>query len=251
MPAASRRVRFLPLPPVLQRSLSAMKKGREHEDLHARRSARRSRHRGVHGKKSRTHQNIRSMNRCHLALAGAAILATVLTACSSAAPTVTVTVGPASPAISPSVSPISPTIGPSIPADGPFGAWWNKTGPNGTEGGGLLAQDNRANDLRYIAQDEASGDDAALSSDGAGLATDMTQAEADPPPYNASDYQQAMSDYIKAGNDYANGDTTAGDTELQIANTVMTRWGRTVQPVCPDGGDCVDQRSFASATPNS
>jgi hypothetical protein len=197
-------------------------------------------------------KDIRSTNRRYLTLAGAAILAIVLTACSSAAPTVTVTVRPASPAISPSgptVSPISPTIGPSIPAYGPFAAWWNDL-QSGTEGGGLSGQDNLANDLRYIAQDEASGDDAALASDGTRLATDMTHAEADPPPYDASDYQQAMSDYIKAGNDYANGDTTSGDTELQIANTVMARWGRTVQPICPDGGDCVDQRSFASATPN-
>jgi hypothetical protein len=190
------------------------------------------------------------MNRSRLALAGAAVLVIALSACGSDA---TGTAGPTSPTSgpsSPAVSPIGHTIGPSIPADDPFGAWWNKTGPNGTEGGGLLAQDNRANDLSSIAQDEASGDDAALSSDGARLATDMTQAEADPPPYDASDYQQAMSDYIKAGDDYANGDTTAGDAELQIANTMFTRWGRTVQPDCPNGGDCIDQRSYASATPN-
>lgn len=182
--------------------------------------------------------------------AGTVILIIVLSACGSATPTAaTGTVSPASGTSSPAGSPGSPTIGPSIPADGPFGAWWNKTSPNGGEGGGLLAQDNRANDLHYIAQDEASGDDAALSSDGARLAADMTQAEADPPPYDASDYKQAMSDYVQAGNDYANGDTAAGDAELKIADATMTRWGRTVQPNCPDGGDCIDDRSFASASP--
>jgi hypothetical protein len=184
---------------------------------------------------------IRSMSRSQLAPAGAAILVIVLSACGSVTPS----------GATGTVRPSSPTIGPSIPADGPFGAWWNKTSSNGTEGGGLLAQDNRANDLRYIAQDKASGDDAALSSDGARLATDMTQAEADPPPYDASDYQQAMSAYIKAGDDYANGSTTAADAELQIANTVFARWGRAVQPYCPNGGDCIDQRSLASATPGS
>ena len=198
---------------------------------------------------------IRSMSRSQLAPAGAAILVIVLSACGSVTPSgATGTVRPSSPAVGPSgqaVSPIGQTIGPSIPADGPFGAWWNKTSSNGTEGGGLLAQDNRANDLRYIAQDKASGDDAALSSDGARLATDMTQAEADPPPYDASDYQHAMSAYIKAGDDYANGSTTAADAELQIANTVFARWGRAVQPHCPNGGDCIDQRSLASATPGS
>jgi hypothetical protein len=199
-------------------------------------------------------KGIRSTNRSHLALAGAAILVIVLSACGSAAPPgATGTVRPTSPTIgpsSPTAGPIRPTIGPSIPANGPFGAWWNKASSNGTEGGGLLASDNRANDLRYIAQDEASGDDAALSSDGTNLARDMTQAEADPPPYDASDYQQAMSDYIKAGDDYGNGDITAGDAELQIANTMFARWGRTAQPYCPNGGDCIDDRSFASATPS-
>jgi len=29
--------------------------------------------------------------------------------------------------------------------------------------------------------------------------------------------------YIKAGDDYANGSTTAGDAELQIANTMFAR----------------------------
>ena len=103
------------------------------------------------------------------------------------------TVGPTSPTSgpsSPAVSPIGQTIGPSIPADGPFGAWWNKTAPNETERrrAPRTGQDNRANDLSSIAEDEAvDGDDADLSSDGARLATDMTQAEADPPPYDASD----------------------------------------------------------------
>jgi hypothetical protein len=191
-----------------------------------------------------------------LVTAGAAVLVIALSACGSAAPTVTVTVSatsatsPISGQGSPTVSPGSPTIGSSVAAEGPFGAWWYQS-VNGQEGGGELAQDNRANDLRYIAQDEASGDDGALSSDGATLAADMTKAKADPPPYDASDYQQAMSDYVQAGNDYANGDTTAGDAELQTANAVFARWGRTVQPFCPDGGNCVDQRSFASPTPDS
>ena len=188
-------------------------------------------------------------------LAGTAIFVIVLSACGSSAPTAAT--GAASPAsgqagqAGQAASPSSPTIGPSIPAGGPFGDWWNKAGPNGDLSGGLAAQDNRANDLNYVARDEASGDDAALSSDGAKLAADMTQAEADPPPYDASDYQQAMSDYIQAGNDYANGDTTDGDAELQVANTAMARWGHAVQPFCPDGGDCIDDRSFATASPNS
>ncbi|HEU5386711.1 MAG TPA: hypothetical protein VFV73_12475 [Streptosporangiaceae bacterium] len=111
----------------------------------------------------------------------------VLSACGSVTPSGAAgTVRPSSPAIGPSsqavspigqtIGPIGQTIGPSIPADGSFGAWWNKTTISGTEGGGLLAQDDRANDLRYIAQDKASSDDAALSSDGTRLATDMAKA---------------------------------------------------------------------------
>jgi hypothetical protein len=177
--------------------------------------------------------------------AGAAILAIVISACGSAS-------GSAAPG-GPSVSSTgnspagngSPTIGPSIPADGPFGIWWNANNDN-PGAGGMGQNDALANDLHQISQDRNIGGVSSdvPQADGQGLATDSQKAEANPPPYYASDYQQAMADYVTAGNDYANGDTPAGDAEVQVANAVLVRWGRIVQPYCPNGGDCVDTRSY-------
>jgi hypothetical protein len=188
---------------------------------------------------------VRSMNRCHLALAGTAILALVLSACGSATPPAHGPGGSATPSTHGHGLSISPTIGASIPPDGPFGNWWGE----GQGNTGEAQADNLANDLRYISTDKSTG--GVTQGDGQQLASDAQKAEANPPPYDASGYQQAMASYVAAGNDYANGDSSAGDAELQKANTERERWGRAVQPYCPSGGDCIDQRSFASATPST
>jgi hypothetical protein len=155
---------------------------------------------------------------------------------------------PSSPSQSASQTPNSgsPTIGPSVPADGPFGVWWfNNNGNLGGRG----QEDNRVNDLHAISQDENPADPSSVQADGNTLATDMQSAEANPPPYDAAGYQQAMADDIVAGNDYARGDLTAGDAEVQKANTEYSSWGLAVQPYCPNGNECVDQRALATPTP--
>lgn len=89
-----------------------------------------------------------------------------------------------------------------------------------------------AADSGRLSTDLASGDMAAVETDGTKMAADARASEKNPPPVDTAEFLRAMTYQIAAGNAFAAGDIAATVKPLSDANAAVNRVTQAVK-ACP------------------